>query len=311
MKSLAQHPLLVIARHELRTLAREKTFVLLLGIFLAMTFFSVFIGWFTRTTTANIYTATVAYLTHSGVAHIPASPLAGISSLAVFDNMIIYIMLIGALLAIVIGHRSFIRERKSGVLPLVFSRPVDATAYVAAKMAGIGVALALVLICAFVVSAVSALLVPALHLSASEFGGLLGFYLVSFLYLALFASVGFFFAIRTKNESTALFLPIMVWVIAVFILPELTTGQNPVALLNPVTLAHALPDQGAFFAWMHALLSPFSVAQFYTQSALSMLKSGTANLLLPAAALCAYLGVCSAAGAYAVRHYDSTQDTLA
>ena len=302
--------ILVVARHEIRTLAREKTFILLLSIFFTMTFFSVFIGWATRTTTNNIYTASVLYLANTGVTHVPPNPLYGVSPLLTFDNMVIYILLIGALLAIVIGHRSFIRERKSGVLPLIFVRPTERIKYIFGKLLGIVVALLAITLATLLVSLVSTLFIRTLHLSFVETLRLFGFYAVSFLYLCLFAIVGFFFAIRTKNESTALFLPIMVWVAAVFIFPELITGQSPVSLLNPITLAQSSAGQGTFFTLSHFLLAPFSIGQFYTQSALGMLATNYSPQLLPAFVLLIYIVFFTMVSVSVVYKYESSQDIL-
>lgn len=298
----------VIVGNELRALGRERTFHLLLAIFLGMTFFSVYIGWSTRTTTNGIYYASVAYLAAQGITNVVPNPLASISPLLVFDNMLIYVLLIGALLAIVIGHRSFVRERKSGTLPLTFVRPVSKAQYAFAKLLGIFLALAGIVAATYCVSAASALLIPALHLTAAELLRLLLFYAVSLVYLCLFAGIGLLFAVMMANESTALFMPILLWVAAVFILPELTTGQNPVALLNPVMLANALPDQGPFFAAMHTVLGPFSVGQFYTKSGLSALGASSDGMAGPLSGLAGYalavVGVC----AYALQRRTGAND---
>jgi ABC-type transport system involved in multi-copper enzyme maturation permease subunit len=131
---------------------------------------------------------------------------------------------------------------------------------------------------------------------------------VSLVYLCLFAGIGLLFAVMMANESTALFMPILLWVAAVFILPELTTGQNPVALLNPVMLANALPDQGPFFAAMHTVLGPFSVGQFYTKSGLSALGASSDGMAGPLSGLAGYalavVGVC----AYALQRRTGAND---
>ena len=313
-------PISAVARLELKTLAREKMFLLLLGLFLSMTFFAVYIGWFTRTTTSAIYDATVVVLRAAGTAAIPANPVLSIPQLAVFDNLIIYVLLVGALLAIVIGHRSFMRERKSGVMPLLFVRPLSANAYVAGKFSGIALALLSVMSVTFVASGLSALFLPALHLSGVELLRLAAFYGVSFLYLSFFALVGFACAAYFSSESIALFVPILVWVGAVFVFPELATGQNPVALLNPITLVNATPNPSAFFSVMHSILTPVSLGQQYTDGAIELLQasSDAAHSLAGSlgriggalAGLSAGLLVLGAASVAAVRSYALSTDPL-
>ncbi len=260
-----------LAINELKILLREKTFLLLLAIFMAMTFFSVYIGWSTRTTIFAIYRESLSILREAGMSKFPPDPVLNVPALAVFNNMIVYIFLIGALLAIVIGHRSFIRERKSGVLPLIFSRPVGRKEYIGGKMAGIMLALAFVLAITFAVSALSSLFIPGLRMSFAEIEKLFFFYGVSFLYLFVFSLLGLLFSIFMRAESMALLVPIIIWVALSFVLPELTTGQNPVALLNPVNIAQSPQAQGQFFVWARNLLAPFSISQHFTVLSLHLL----------------------------------------
>ncbi len=305
-------PLRTIVAHELRTLRREGTFSTLLGIFSAVTLFAVFIGWSTRSTTLAIYAATVATLKAAGVSHIAPNPLLGVSTLAIFNNLIIYTLLVGALLAIVIGHRSFVRDRKSGVVPLLLSRPAGRPLYIAGKLCGINVALLLVILGMFVVSALSTLFIPALHLSGGEFLSLAAFYAVSFVYLTFFAAIGLLFGVYMSNESLALLAPVLVWIAVVFILPELSTGQNPVSLLNPVTLAHAPAASGAFFSSARAILSPFSFGQDYTALALHFLRISPGPFDIGAILALAAAGVVAgAACVFALQKYSTTADQIA
>lgn len=308
----ASGPLRAIIAHELRTLAREGTFSTLLGVFSAVTLFSVFIGWSTRSTTLAIYAATVATLKAAGVSHIAPNPLLGVSTLAIFNNLIIYTLLVGALLAIVIGHRSFVRDRKAGVVPLLLSRPAGRPLYIAGKLCGISAALLFVLLGMLVVSALSALFIPALHLSGGEFLSLAAFYATSFLYLAFFAALGLLFGVYMSNESLALLAPVLAWIAVVFILPELSTGQNPVSLLNPVTLAHAPRAAGAFFSSARSILNPFSLGQDYTALALHFLRISSGPLDIGAIlTLAAASIVAGAVCVFALQKYSTAADQMA
>lgn len=304
-------PFRALVRHELRTLAREGTFSTLLGIFTAVTLFSVFIGWATRSTTFAIYAATVAVLKAAGVFHVAPNPLLGVSALAVFNNLIIYTLLVGALLAIVIGHRSFVRDRKSGVVPLLLSRPAGRPLYIAGKLCGISIALLLIMAGMFFVSAASTFLIPALHLSGGEFLSLLAFYGVSFVYLAFFAALGLLFAVLMPNESLALLIPVIAWIAVVFILPELSTGQNPVSLLNPVTLAHAPSTPGVFFSSVRTILGPFSFGQDYTSLALHFLRINSDAIDIGSLVMLAAASILAgAASVYALERYSPMVDQI-
>lgn len=306
------HPLSTLVSHELRALSREGTFTALLGIFFLTTLFSVFIGWSTRATTNAVYYATVNVLHAAGAASVGANPLRNVSALTAFDNLAVYTLLVGALLAVVAGHRSFIRDRASGVVPLMLSRPVSRHVYIAGKLCGVFLSLLFIIIGMFVVSAMSTWFIPALHLSGGEFLLLAGFYAASFFYLSFFAALGLLFAVVTPNESLALLLPVIVWVAIVFIFPELSTGQNPVSLLNPVTLAQMPPAAEGVFSTMRSILSPFSFGQDYTALALYFLRSAGHSVFYreKVLELLAATVITSGACARALERYSLSSDEL-
>lgn len=280
-----------IALNELRLISREKTFLILLIVFLLMTFFSAYIGWSTQTIVTQVYHTATLLLKHAGTMHTPPNPFIQIPPLSIFKNMIIYIFLIGALLAIVLGHRSFIRERKSGVVLLLFSKPLHRNTYILGKMVGIFLSLFAVLGITCVVSLVSTFFIPHLALTVFEVEKLILFYFFSLIYMLIFSFVGLFFAIILPDESLALFSPILVWVTVTFILPELITGQNPVALLNPTNISQS-NLQGSFFSIMHTILSPFSIEQQFTAIAQPILETSQQfQYLLPVDVLTANLQV--------------------
>lgn len=275
-----------IAVQEMKVLLRERIFFLLLGIFIVMTLASSFIGLIATTTTTSIYSASVDFLRQGGANNVPSNPLNALPALTNFRNVIVYIFLIGSLLAIVIGHRSFIRERKSGVLPLLLTRPIYPKTFFIGKVLGICVALFSIIAVTFVVSVLSSRLLPFQHLVFNDIVRLFFFYILSFFYLLFFAFLGLLFAIRTKSESLALFVPVCIWVGISFVLPELVSGQTPTALLNPVTMDQTAPA-GTFFALMQQILGPISIGWHYTSfssqllnNSLQISQTGIGSILL-------------------------------
>ncbi len=255
--------IMVIAHSEIKNLFRERVFFLLSTVFLLMTIASSFIGWTTYSTTNAVYQASVTYLHQQGVFQIPTNPVLSFPALASFRNVIVYIFLIGSLMAIIIGNRSFIRERKSGILQLLFTRPVSISSIILGKIMGISVVLLAVISLTAIVSIISSLLLPLKHLGGVDLVNLIIFYSYSFCYILLFAFLGLLFAITAKSESLALFVPVCIWVGVSFVMPELVTGQTPTALLNPVTM-DAVTSPGNFFAFMQSILAPVSIGWHYT-----------------------------------------------
>ncbi len=254
---------LIIAGAEIRALFREKTMYSITGVFLFMAAMSAFIGWSTFTTTDAVYQASVVYLHANGISSIPENPLRSVPTLASFDNLIVYMLLIGALLAIIIGHRSIMRERRSGILQVLFTRPIKKGSFVFGKILGLGTVLFGIVCITAIISIASSVFLPFQHLNTGDIAHLLMFFLLSLLYMLFFALCGLFFSIVTKSESLALFIPICIWVGITFVLPELATGLTPTALLNPVTMLQ-LPALEGFFNTAQHVLFPVSLSWHYT-----------------------------------------------
>lgn len=253
----------IIAGAEIRALFREKTMYSITGVFLLMTAASSFIGWSTFTTADAVYRASVVYLHAQGVNTVPENPLHSVPVLASFDNLIVYILLIGALLAIIIGHRSFMRERRSGILQVLFTRPVPKRSFVLGKIIGLGLVLFGIMSMTAITSICTSFFLPLQRITIGDIGHALMFFLFSFLYMLFFALCGLLFAIVSKSESLALFIPICIWVGITFVLPELATGLTPTALLNPVTILQ-LPPLTGFFSTAQHILFPISLGWHYT-----------------------------------------------
>ena len=185
-------------------------------------------------------------------------------------NMSVYVALIGALAAIVIGNRLVSIDRKAGVLPLIGIRPLHRSAYADGKIAALlGLVLGLIAVAALM-AVTTLLLLPALRLTSAQWLQLAGFMAISALYMACFGLIGLASAAWAKSETVGLLLPVTLWLTASFILPQLTANLNPTAAINPISALAAAPDTG-FFQLSGALLGPLSVADAY--------KFASANLL--------------------------------
>ncbi len=266
------YSLYVIAASEVKTLFKERIFFILLGVFIFMTLASSFIGWSTYTTTNAVYGASVIFLHQHGVTHVPANPVLSFPVLASFRNIIVYMFLIGSLMAIVVGNRSFMRERKSGVLQLLFTRPVSLSTLLLGKIIGICFILVSIISLTALVSIMSSYFLPLQHLGSADILRLLVFYSYSFFYLLFFAFLGLLFSIFAESESLGLFIPVCIWVGISFVMPELVTGQTPTSLLNPVTIDQIL-NQGSFFSLMQHFLTPISLGWHYTSLGSQLLNS--------------------------------------
>jgi ABC-type transport system involved in multi-copper enzyme maturation permease subunit len=284
----------VIARQHVSALARRQTFVLMLGVLLLMTALSGFIGWSSHNTITNVYEETVRTLAAQGT-QAPANPFESEPRLALLNNMIIYVPVIGALLAIIIGHLSVVDDRHAGVTRIIFSRPVLRSSYFWGKLAGGVIAGTLILAACLVLSAATVALVNGGLPTATEFLRLAAFYALSGLYLVLFVLIGIVTALLTRSASMALFIAVAVWVLITFATPQFTSGLRPVASLNPVTDPVTGTESGFFKVTSKA--KPIAVNEQYRTLSSRFLTSGsgvgaldTAGRLAPMVAFALLLG---------------------
>ncbi len=259
----------LIARQSARFVLRERTVALLATLFVTLVLISAWLGWSATSTVDRIYVDAAAFLKASGQP-VPTNPVLEISPLSLMRNMSVYVALIGALSAIVIGNRLVSIDRKAGVLPLIGIRPLGRSAYADGKIAALlGVVLGLIAI-AGVMAVATFLVLPSVTLSGGQWLQLAGFLGVSALYMTCFGLVGLAFAARAKSETVALLVPVTLWLTLTFILPQLTANLNPTAAINPIS-ALATPPDTSFFHWAGWLLGPLSLADAY--------KFASANLL--------------------------------
>lgn len=269
----------VIARQHLRALARKHTFVLMLGVLLLMTALSGFIGWSSHSTITRVYDETVRTLEAAGKTA-PPNPFATKPRLSLLNNMIIYVPLIGALLAIVVGHMSVMDDRQAGVTRIIFSRPVARSSYFWGKLAGSALAVAVIMAACLVLSVVALTLINRGPPTGSEFVRLTLFYALSGLYLLLFVLIGAVAALLTRSQSVALFAAVAVWVLVTFATPEFTSGLRPVASLNPVT--DPVTSNSAFFKTT-SKAKPVSVNEQYKALSARILTEGSSTRTTTAA----------------------------
>jgi ABC-2 type transport system permease protein len=257
--------LLVIAKHEFKSAGKERLSIALLVVFLGMVLVSSFIGWTTHHTVMSIYNET---LHETGMKLL--NPFLKASPLDSIKNTVIYIVLIGALLAVITGARSSVRDRKAFVVDLVFSRPVSSWSYVFGKLLGVQAWIGLVLLVAAITSWVSIWVVTAQVLSPLNTLLLLAFFALAWFFLLPFSAAGLISGAYGRYESTALLIPILFWVVVTFVIPQLGTAAHPTALLNPVASGNT--TTGMFFQVSRFVLQPISLTEHFKHTSGILLR---------------------------------------
>ncbi|MCU6481817.1 ABC transporter permease [Arthrobacter sp. A2-55] len=247
---------------ELLCTARERLPQLLLAVFVGMIAASAFIGSSARASVAGVYREVV----RQGLTAAP-NPFDALSPLYYARNTVIYIVLIGALLAIVIGVRSTLRDRQARTADLILSRDVRPSHYLGAKLTGLALFILALLAVSAVINIGCISIVTGHAMSFDDGARIASLYAVAWLFMLPFVGLGMASGICSSSSTTALLVPIVIWSVMIFILPLLGTAAHPVSLLNPVAAPPAA--QSGFFAVTSSLVAPLSLGeQFKHVSAL-------------------------------------------
>lgn len=277
---------LVAAMQEIRSLRREKLAQALLVVFVAMVSLSSFIGWLTNRNVTGIYRKVKDH----GLTSAP-NPFAHVAALYYLRNTVIYLVLVGALLAIVLGVASVIRDRKAHTLDLILVRPIHSRSYLLGKLIGIGLWLTMILGLVTVISWTSIAFIIGRPLTSADTGRLLLFFAMSLIFLLGFVLLGMICALYSSRETSALLLPIAIWSVITFVLPQLGTADHPVSLLNPVP---AIANQGGAFSTLNSIFSPFSITEQFKKVSSRILGNtdfvGSPTVSLSALAIVLILG---------------------
>jgi ABC-type transport system involved in multi-copper enzyme maturation permease subunit len=245
-----------IALQHVRSLVRERTVLVLVALLFGITLASSFIGWSSHRTVTSVYDQTVIALRASGKT-IPPNPFGNQPGLSILKNMVIYIPLVGSLLAIIVGQMSVAGDHLAGVMKLIFSRPVSRGRYLSGKILGIAYVLSGIIAVCFGTSLFSMLVVNHHTPSIFEIFKLSLFYGLSFLYLMLFALIGLSAALMTRSQSLSLLGSIGVWIVISFVVPQFASGVSPIASLNPVSAPIGTSQTALFRATQ--VIRPFSL----------------------------------------------------
>ncbi len=257
----------MIAANELRYLLRENVLRLALGIFVVMALASSYISWSSQHILETIYAQALTLLPAGSP--VPPFPLDVSSPLLILKNMIIYIVLIGSLLAIILGNLIGTRDRKARTLRVLFSRPISRGQYFVAKVLVLAQGLALVTAFALLATLGSLLLLTR-TVSLAQLGSVLAFYALSYLFMFGFGLLALGFGLRENRSAQALLIPIVLWIVIIFALPELGSALYPTSSLNPI-----LPPTDVLRSptlnVIHTLVYPFSVSEHYKELVASLI----------------------------------------
>ncbi len=192
-------------------------------LFLGLSILSVYIGSATKRAELRIYNETVAALQAGGATALPPAP--EIHTLTTLANLIEYVAIVGAILAVILGYDTLIAERESGGLKLILSRPVYRDQLIAGKFLGNGAVIGSLLGLVFVFNLALLALVGGITPTLGEAARLFVFTLMALAYMLIFLSLSMFLSIRMNHGASVFLVSLVVWVVFSFVIPQMADTQ--------------------------------------------------------------------------------------
>ena len=215
-------------KHEFLSSFRSKSPQLVVSVFLVLTSISSMIGWLTVRNVTKIYNDIVS----QNLTTAP-NPFTNVPSLYYMRDSVIYVVLIGSLMAIILGAQASLRDRKSNANELIKTRNVNLVHRILGQLTAVGSIIILLEIVALLTSFISIWVIQKTPLSIGAIFSLIGYGAVSAIFMIAIAAIGFTFGTISKSEESSLLYPIVGWAVLTFTIPQIITSTHPVALLNP------------------------------------------------------------------------------
>ena len=215
-------------KHELLSSFRSKSPQLVVTVFLVLTSISSIIGWLTVRNVTKIYNDIVS----QNLTTAP-NPFTNVPSLYYMRDSVIYVVLIGSLMAIILGAQASLRDRKSNANELIKTRNVNLVHRILGQLSAVGSIIILLEIVALLTSFISIWVIQKTPLNIGAIFSLMSYGAVSAILMIAIAAIGFTFGTISKSEESSLLYPIVGWAVVTFTIPQIITSTHPVALLNP------------------------------------------------------------------------------
>lgn len=216
----------LIAGKELRASFRNMEFLLIVGVFLLMSIVSVYIGSTTKNAEMRAYESIASAAAAAGT-EIPTAPV--IYSLAILKNLIEYIVMIGAVLAIFLGYDAFQGERQGGTLRLLFTKPIPRKSIILGKLLGAGLVIGLLLTATLAFNiALFAYYTGVLPNLAETFRVII-FLVIAFAYMMNFYTGALYISMKSHESSYGFLIMMVVWIFISFVIPQVAESQKSYA----------------------------------------------------------------------------------
>jgi len=160
-------------------------------------------------------------------------------------DLMFIVKIVLSLFAILFTYDAIVGEKERGTLKLSLSNSVPRDRLILGKAIGGYVSLLIPLLIPLLLSLIILLLAPDLALSKADWTRLLFIFLMFFLYLSVFFSLGLFVSTRTSRSSTSFLVLLFVWVVFVMVIPKaaVVTASH----IRPIPSIHEITAKKAAF----------------------------------------------------------------
>lgn len=301
----------VIARKEWRTALHNDVFLVMAALFLIMSIASVYIGSSTKSAELKAYQDIVQLAREQG-GEVPAPP--EIYPLSILANIVDYIVMIGAVLAIFLGYNAFHTERESGTLRILLAHPITQQDVVAGKLTGAAGMISGMLTAAFLMNLALFMATTKLVPTAEESARLAICLVLAFVYMMMFYSCALWISLKAHDGTFAFLVLMIVWIFFTFVIPQFADTQRnfAFAVSNLSGMVTKIPSETA----VSRLINLFSPAAQFTNLGNALLQAdglaspGFGVLLKEQAPVALYLVVWGLAPVFAAFRAANKEEVL-
>ena len=217
----------IIAAKEFKTAFKDKVFLVITALFILLSIISVYIGSSTKNAEMKAYYDIVELLKSQGATSFPPSP--EIFPLAILQNIIKYVSIIGAVLAVFLGFDAFSGERENGTLTLILVRPIYRDQLVTGKLLGGGLVIGVLLLITLIFNTMLFTIVSGILPNLNELSRLIVFIIMAFIYMMIFYIATLFVSIKTGDRAFGFLTMMVAWILVSFVIPQLADSQRSFA----------------------------------------------------------------------------------
>ncbi len=160
---------------------------------------------------------------------------------AVFGSLdlMFIVKIVLSLFAILFTYDAIVGEKEKGTLKLALSNDVPRDRLILGKAIGGYISLLLPLLIPLLLSLLVLVIAPDLSFGGQDWARLLLIFVMFFLYLSVFFSLGLFVSARTSRSSTSFLVLLFAWVLIVMVIPKaavIAAGQvKPIPSVHEIT----------------------------------------------------------------------------